>query len=81
MLVMIGPAWLSTSRNGVRRLDEPEDFVRMEIEAEVLGDASRELTHRYRGQLKAGELHFVLESSGGQSPHTPVEFIAQRTSK
>ena len=48
---------------------------------EVLGDASRELTHRYRGQLKADELHFVLESSGGQSPHAPVEFIARRTSK
>jgi hypothetical protein len=47
---------------------------------EVLGDASRELTHRYRGQLKAGELHFVLESSGGHSSHTPVEFIARRTS-
>jgi len=47
---------------------------------EVLGEASRELTHRYRGQLKAGELHFVLESSGGQLPHDPVEFIARRTS-
>ncbi len=33
MLVLIGPAWLTLSRNGVRRLDEPDDFVRMEIEA------------------------------------------------
>jgi len=33
MLVMIGPAWLTLSRNGVRRLDEPDDFVRREIEA------------------------------------------------
>src|SRR5574343_377763 len=33
MLVMIGPAWLTSSRNGVRRLDEPGDFVRTEIEA------------------------------------------------
>jgi len=48
---------------------------------EVLGDARRELTHRYRGQFKAGELHFVLESSGSQSPHDPVEFIARRVSK
>lgn len=48
---------------------------------EVLGESSRELTHRYRGQLKADELHFVLESSGGQSPHVPVEFIARRASK
>ena len=33
MLVLIGPAWLTLSRNGVRRLDEPDDFVRMEIAA------------------------------------------------
>ena len=32
MLVVIGPAWLATRIKGVRRLDEPEDFVRMEIE-------------------------------------------------
>ncbi|MBL0168778.1 MAG: toll/interleukin-1 receptor domain-containing protein [Propionivibrio sp.] len=33
MLVMIGPAWLTTSKNGVRRLDDPGDFVRLEIQA------------------------------------------------
>lgn len=33
VLVMIGPAWLSASRNGIRRLDDPDDFVRREIEA------------------------------------------------
>jgi len=33
LLVMIGPAWLTLSRNGVRRLDEAGDFVRLEIEA------------------------------------------------
>lgn len=33
MLVMIGPNWLTASRNGIRRLDEPADFVRREIEA------------------------------------------------
>ena len=33
LLVMIGPAWLGVSRNGVRRLDEAGDFVRLEIEA------------------------------------------------
>ena len=48
---------------------------------EVLGDARREMTHRYRGQLKAGELHFVVESSASHSPHDPVEFIARRVSK
>jgi hypothetical protein len=33
MLVMIGPAWLTASRNGVRRLDDPDDVVRLEIQA------------------------------------------------
>ena len=46
---------------------------------EVVGDGpGREVTHRYRAVLKAGEFHFVLESSGGQSAHTPVEFVARR---
>lgn len=33
LLVMIGPAWLGASRNGVRRLDEAGDFVSLEIQA------------------------------------------------
>ena len=33
MLVMIGPAWLTVNNNGVRRLDETDDFVRREIQA------------------------------------------------
>jgi hypothetical protein len=46
---------------------------------EVLGDGQeREVIHRYRAGLKAGELYFVLESGGGQSVHPPVEFIARR---
>lgn len=46
---------------------------------EVLGDApAREVAHRYQATLKAGELHFVLESGGGHSTHTPVAFIARR---
>lgn len=46
---------------------------------EVLGDSpAREVTHRYRATLKAGELHFVLESGGGHSTHPPVAFVARR---
>jgi hypothetical protein len=46
---------------------------------ETLGDGpGREVTHRYRGVLKGGELHFVLESGGGHSAHLPVEFVAGR---
>ncbi|MBK9027201.1 MAG: toll/interleukin-1 receptor domain-containing protein [Propionivibrio sp.] len=43
------------------------------------GSALREQTHRYRGQLKSGELHLVLETTGGLSTHSPVEFTARRT--
>jgi len=47
---------------------------------EVMGDGpGREVTHRYRGVLKQGEWHVVLESGGGYSAHTPVEFVARRS--
>lgn len=46
---------------------------------EVMGDGlGREVTHRYLGILKGGELRVVLESSGGHSAHVPVEFVARR---
>ncbi|MBU1362879.1 MAG: toll/interleukin-1 receptor domain-containing protein [Gammaproteobacteria bacterium] len=46
---------------------------------EVMGDGpGREVIHRYRAMLKAGELHFVLESGGGLSVHPPVQFVARR---
>lgn len=32
MLVVIGPSWLHARRDGMRRLEEPDDFVRIEIE-------------------------------------------------
>jgi hypothetical protein len=31
VLAMIGPAWLDARKDGERRLDEPDDFVRLEI--------------------------------------------------
>jgi tetratricopeptide (TPR) repeat protein len=32
-LVIIGPGWLDSARNGGRRLDDPDDWVRKEVEA------------------------------------------------
>ena len=32
VLVLIGPAWLTAERDGRRRLDDPGDYVRLEIE-------------------------------------------------
>ena len=33
MLVVIGPAWLSIGQDGKRRIDDPGDYVAMEIAA------------------------------------------------
>jgi formylglycine-generating enzyme required for sulfatase activity len=41
VLVLIGPQWLDIRNDkGERRLDDPEDFVRMEIEASLARDVS-----------------------------------------
>lgn len=49
---------------------------------EVLGEGPvRDVTHRYRGGVKADELLLVLETSGGHSTHPPVEFVARRVSR
>jgi hypothetical protein len=41
----------------------------------------REVTHRYRGKVVGTELHVVLESTGGSSQHSPVDFIAVRIAR
>jgi len=46
---------------------------------EVMGDGpTREVTHRYQGEVKAKAIHFTLETSGGYSRHPPLEFTAHR---
>ncbi len=60
-----------------RLLNDRIEFITHSQEA--LGDAPvREVTHRYRGVVKPGELHLTLESSGGHSTHPPVQFVARR---
>ncbi len=36
LLVVIGKKWMGTRRGGVRRIDDPTDFVRIEVEAALL---------------------------------------------
>jgi hypothetical protein len=63
LIVMIGPAWLDIrDQNGRRRLDDPEDFVKAEIEAALdrdirvlpilVGDARMPRTHQLPEVLK-----------------------------
>ena len=40
LLAIIGPDWLTAEREGRRRLDDPEDWVRREVEAGLVGRAA-----------------------------------------
>lgn len=42
------------------------------------GDSLSTLTHRYRGRFVPEGIRFVLETSGGNPPARPVEFLARR---
>lgn len=47
---------------------------------EMLGSDTpwKEVTHRYTGKVTPEGIHFTLESGGGYTIHTPVEFVARR---
>ena len=49
---------------------------------EMLGSDTpwKEVTHHYTGQVSKDAIHFTLETSGGHTPHPPIEFVAQRVS-
>lgn len=50
---------------------------------QMLGSDSpwKEVTHRYTGQVTPEGIRFTLESSGGYTPHVPVEFVSRRAAK
>jgi predicted ATPase len=57
VLVLIGPAWLeATTESGTRRLDEPGDFVRREVEA-ALGSDLRVIPVLVGGSAMPAEKH------------------------
>jgi hypothetical protein len=45
---------------------------------ETSGGGEREVTHRYRGHLVGDELHLVMQTEGGSTPHAPLEIVARR---
>jgi hypothetical protein len=45
---------------------------------ETTGEASREAQHSYRGTIREDAIEFVMQTSGGFSPHPAVRFKATR---
>lgn len=47
---------------------------------EILDDENnpKEVTHHFRGTFSNDQITFVLQSEGGYSTHTPIEFTANR---
>lgn len=45
---------------------------------EGVGDAGKDVEHRYTGTLVGDEIRFVMQTDGSVSPHVPVEFVAHR---
>ncbi len=47
--------------------------------SEVLGgEPPREVTHHYRGRFSGGALQLTLETSGGYTQHSAIDFVARR---
>jgi hypothetical protein len=69
--------WPRLIENGAIKPDAHIDFVTHSVEA-LGGGAPRVVTHRYRGRFAHGDLDFVLETSGGETPHAPIAFVARR---
>lgn len=44
----------------------------------ISGAETRALTHRYHGRIDGDRIRFTLETSGGQTSASPVEFVAMR---
>lgn len=42
------------------------------------GDALKESVHHYQGKVLRDEITFVMQTQGGFSEHTPIEFVAKR---
>jgi hypothetical protein len=45
---------------------------------ENAGSESRQTEHRYSGTVSGDELRLSIETTGGLSPHAPIDFVARR---
>jgi hypothetical protein len=47
---------------------------------EVVGDWSnpKDVVHRYQGKVSGDEIKFIMQTEGGSSEHTPIEYTARK---
>ena len=76
-----GTATYQAGRLTIEHASVEGDWLRFETRSQqMLGNDTpwKEVTHRYTGQVTPGAIRFTLESGGGYTIHTPVEFTAHR---
>jgi hypothetical protein len=63
----------------ITKLELEGGALRFETRTQVsMGGETRELTHRYAGELEGDSLRLVLTTEGGFSTYRPVRFTARR---
>lgn len=78
-----GTATYQTGRLTIEQASLEGDWLRFVTRSqEMLGSDTpwKEVTHRYTGQVTPEGIRFTLESGGGYTIHTPVEFVARHAS-
>jgi hypothetical protein len=72
-------SFLGVARGIVAGAVEPGGLSFSTRSIELAGSVSSDTLHRYRGRLEGDAIHFVMQTEGGATPHSPVEFVARRT--
>ncbi len=44
----------------------------------ALGEETKDEVHRYQGKVLRDEINFIMQTEGGFSGHTPIEFTARK---
>jgi hypothetical protein len=76
-----GTATYQTGRLTIEHASVEGEWLRFVTRSQqMLGNEApwKEVTHRYTGQVTPEAIRFTLESGGGYTIHTPVEFTARR---
>ena len=57
------------------------DTLMLVLKTQEVAGTTLDVRHEYLGTVNDDEIRFVLNSSGGQAQHSPVEFTAKRMPK